>query len=332
YKLCCPTSQLHKPDILGAIYRIRATGAQKVEDPRGLKLAWKSMTAEELAKLLDDPRPAVRRRAIESLAKKGAAAFAGLLKIHASEEARCNAIWTATRIDHTTAREYLKQALTAPDESVQLAALHSISLLRIPTPFPVDLLKSGSLHVRRAAAEALGRIGDRTAVPALLEAVGKENDRAMEHALIYALIEIGAREPVVEALKSPNPRQRRAALIALDQMENGKLESPTVAAELTATDPAMKRTAAWIIGRHREWGPTLTGYLRDRLGAKDRTPAETDELVQYLARFARTPAVQELLADQLTNTAQENRRIALQAMARAGLKQIPAAWSKALTS
>src|SRR5262249_52601185 len=94
----------------------------------------------------------------------------------------------------------------------------------------------------------------------------------------------------------------------------------------------MKRIAAWIIGRHPEWGPTLTGYLRDRLGAKDRTPAETDELVQYLARFARTPAVQELLADQLTNTAQENRRIALQAMARAGLKQIPAAWSKALTS
>ena len=26
YKLCCPTSQLHKPDILGAVYRIRRTG------------------------------------------------------------------------------------------------------------------------------------------------------------------------------------------------------------------------------------------------------------------------------------------------------------------
>src|SRR5262249_23009957 len=27
YKLCCPTSQLHKPDILGAIYRLRKTDA-----------------------------------------------------------------------------------------------------------------------------------------------------------------------------------------------------------------------------------------------------------------------------------------------------------------
>ena len=40
YKICCPTAQLAKPDILGAIYRVRRTGARKVADPRGLKLAW----------------------------------------------------------------------------------------------------------------------------------------------------------------------------------------------------------------------------------------------------------------------------------------------------
>ena len=35
YKLCCPTSQLAKPDTLGAIYRVRRTGAPAVNDPRG---------------------------------------------------------------------------------------------------------------------------------------------------------------------------------------------------------------------------------------------------------------------------------------------------------
>src|SRR5205814_1446992 len=40
YKLCCPSSQLHKPDILGGIYRVRRKGAPRVADPRGLKLAW----------------------------------------------------------------------------------------------------------------------------------------------------------------------------------------------------------------------------------------------------------------------------------------------------
>ena len=29
YKLCCPTSQLHKPDILGAIYRVRKQARRK---------------------------------------------------------------------------------------------------------------------------------------------------------------------------------------------------------------------------------------------------------------------------------------------------------------
>src|SRR5207249_10871046 len=71
YKLCCPTSQLSKPDVLGAIYRVRRKGAPKVEDPRGLKLAWGKMKADELVKLFDDERPAVCNRAIEEFAKTG---------------------------------------------------------------------------------------------------------------------------------------------------------------------------------------------------------------------------------------------------------------------
>src|SRR5205807_3219457 len=67
YKLCCPTSQLHKPDILGGIYRISRKGAPRIEDPRGRKLNWGQLEPEALAKLLDDPRPVVRRRAIEAL-------------------------------------------------------------------------------------------------------------------------------------------------------------------------------------------------------------------------------------------------------------------------
>ena len=63
YKICCPTSQLAKPDLLGAIYRVRRKGAPKLEDPRGLKLSWRAMKPADLVKLLDDSRPAVRSRA-----------------------------------------------------------------------------------------------------------------------------------------------------------------------------------------------------------------------------------------------------------------------------
>ncbi|MEJ7638246.1 MAG: hypothetical protein WKF75_09800 [Singulisphaera sp.] len=55
YKLCCPSSQLVKADVLGAIYRIRRSGTPKVVDPRGRKLAWSGMSAEDLVLLLGDP-------------------------------------------------------------------------------------------------------------------------------------------------------------------------------------------------------------------------------------------------------------------------------------
>src|SRR5438552_1470886 len=47
YKLCCPTSQLHKPDVLGAIYRVRRAGTPPVDDARGRKLNWSGMTVGE---------------------------------------------------------------------------------------------------------------------------------------------------------------------------------------------------------------------------------------------------------------------------------------------
>ena len=52
YTMCCPTSQLSKPDILGAVYRVRRKGAPVVVDPRGQKLDWKNPSAAELVSRL----------------------------------------------------------------------------------------------------------------------------------------------------------------------------------------------------------------------------------------------------------------------------------------
>src|SRR5207253_7326243 len=71
YKICCPTSQLDKPDILGGIYRVRKKDAPRVDDPRGLRLKWDALSPADLSDLLRDPRPAVRHRATRLLGKKG---------------------------------------------------------------------------------------------------------------------------------------------------------------------------------------------------------------------------------------------------------------------
>ena len=78
YKLCCPTSQLAKPDVLGGIYRVTRRGVARPRDPRGRALDWPAMPADRLVRLLDDPRPAVQQRAIQQLAKMGADAIGAL--------------------------------------------------------------------------------------------------------------------------------------------------------------------------------------------------------------------------------------------------------------
>jgi len=166
YKLCCPSSQLAKPDVLGAIYRVRRRGAPRIDDPRGLKIASSKSKPGELAKLLDDGRPAVVERAVESLAKNAAASVPALRRIvlsgkdtggfkakgaknkgewlhqyhHWHEEqiarlpytarARQNALWALTRIESPKARATVRVALSDYEESVRMVALKSISLRR----------------------------------------------------------------------------------------------------------------------------------------------------------------------------------------------------------
>ena len=85
-------------------------------------------------------------------------------------------------------------------------------------------LKSGRPAVQRAAAEALGRIGDPRAVPDLLAAAAPQLDRVLEHSMTYALIEIADPSSTAAGLQAASSRAKRAALIALDQMDGGGLK------------------------------------------------------------------------------------------------------------
>jgi putative membrane-bound dehydrogenase-like protein len=335
YKLCCPSSQLYKPDIKGAIYRVRRTGAPRIEDPRGLALPWAKMGPGELAQLLGDQRPAVRRRAIKLLGEN-VQAIPALVQVLASGsvEARRGAVWSLTQNQNPSARQVVRKALGDADETVRQIALHSISLWRdkVAVTDLLQILKKPSSHNRRAAAEGLGRIGDASAVAELLAAAGETTDRALEHSLTYALIEIADPRNTATGLESANPNTRRAALTALDQMEDGKLSSQAVTRELGAADVRLKETAWWIAGRHPEWGPQLSGFLRDRLAGAKASAAEQEDLVRQLTRLAKAPAIQALLAEQAGDSAAAPaaRRLALRAMAQGGLKKAPIEWLGAL--
>src|SRR5205814_1672799 len=109
------------------IYRVRRTGAPRIEDPRGLKLAWSKLEPKELAELMGDPRPAVRRRAINIAGQKNEA-VAALIPVLQSPlvAARLGAVWALTRNQQPRARQAVRQALADADETVRQAALNSI--------------------------------------------------------------------------------------------------------------------------------------------------------------------------------------------------------------
>ena len=106
---------LPRPDMLGAIYRIRRSAAPPGADPRGMALRLTERSVAALIALLDDPRPAVRDRAVDRLAKLAADSVAALETVlrsgERSVEARCNAVWTLCRIDGPEARGVIRQEL-----------------------------------------------------------------------------------------------------------------------------------------------------------------------------------------------------------------------------
>jgi putative heme-binding domain-containing protein len=95
----------------------------------------------------------------------------------------------------------------------------------------------------------------------------------------------------------------------------------------------VKETASWIAGRHPEWGGALAGLLRNRLLSNELPEKDREELVRQLARFARNKAVQDMLAERLADAKapETGRRLVLQTMAQAGLKEAPEPWVAVVT-
>ena len=75
YKLCCPTSQLAKPDVLGAIYRVRRKGGAAVRI-RGERSSRGARCPPQLVGLLDDQRTRRQSDRGRSNSSGGAAAAA----------------------------------------------------------------------------------------------------------------------------------------------------------------------------------------------------------------------------------------------------------------
>ncbi len=355
FRIGCPQSQISKPDIHGAIYRIRKSGTPPVQDSYGLALDWNSLSPERKIQLLNDSRPFVQRKAIDELAKAGDHAVPMLSKVVAApagsfynDTSKRNAVWTLTRIGTDKARTAIQNGLNS-SASVQMTAAKSLGTLRDASSVTqlTQLLKSENPAIQRNAATALGRIceagqrGDtisnaelKTVVESLFQAIKGAPDRTLEHALIYALIRIDQRNLILAGLSDSSPAVRRAALITLDQMNSGNLTRELVTPLLDTDDPALQKEALTIIGEHEGWAGETLSLLKTWLSEESLSAERAAVLRGFLIAQAADPEVQTLIAQALTNpnTSHSAKSILLEVIQRSALKEFPVAWRQALES
>jgi putative membrane-bound dehydrogenase-like protein len=334
FRIGCPLSKLAKPEILGGIYRIRRADGKPVQDPRGLALDWsaKVATSDLTARLADD-RPAVRDRAMSALVVRGEAAVGELKKVvHSSAKSQASglAVWALGQLNTAASRAAVRMALADSDASVRQIAARSAGTNRDAEALDelCELVVSDQPPIRRDAATALGRIRDKAAVKALVESLRTANDRFLEHSLIYALIQINDRAGTLAALKDSSPVIRRAALIALDQMNDSQLTREQVTPLLDTDDLALQKATLEVIERHEGWSAETVSLLGTWL-SDPQLSAERSVMVRgALLAFSREAKVQKLVADTLASptTPPAARLLALEVIARCDLSELPAEW------
>lgn len=388
FRIGCPVSEIAKPDLLGAIYRIRKKGMKKIDDPRGLSQDLKKRSAKELVPFLDDPRWAVRERAVELLATADAASTiyeinnflqngrdratvrqkqnAGYALCRASRDEINGLIGDSLVRDRIGANaslwsdcvDSLLMLLKDPNDDVRLAAAIFIgTAFRRTTPQQLQkMVVEDNPAIRRAAATAIGanRIGPRRIVSGtrstrlndgkVREAFTKDDDplilaifqslktgpidRLTEHSLIHALITINNREETLPFLKDSHPEVRRAALIALDQMDDGNLTRELVMPLLDTDDPQLRKTALAVISARKGWATELIGLLRGWLAVANPSGEQLSLLRGVLLAQAEDSAIQQVISEALSaaTTAPPVRLLLWEVIYRAPLPDLPRVW------
>ena len=335
--LGCPLSRVAKLDVPGGIYRIRKTGAAKVNDPWGTQLNLKSMAVPALVAATKDARIAVRDHAIELLIGKAEAAVLpiknSLLK-SASEEMRAAGIFALSRIGTPNAMIGVRSGLIDPSAVVRTSAARALGLAKdkLSVDKLMELVQKDRFAVRRQAATALGQIGDKRAVSALLKASAINNDRFEEHALIYALIKLNDAGLLQAALNNPSANVKRTALIALDQIGGTALNKENVSPFLTSKNPQLQKIGIWVASHHPDWSDIVIDFLKGRLNTLEIAGTDITAIRDLMITFSNDKQLQAFLAEQLgSNSASDTKKtFLLDVMAHASVNAIPQVWIQAL--
>mgnify|MGYP003663508258 CR=1 FL=1 len=298
----CPLSRTAKPEVSGGIFRIRNTKKSKTDDdPWGHGISWEGLTVPQLVSLLDDSRAKVSHRAGEYLLKEPLVAIPYLVKLletHPDEAVRVKSVFLLFRTQNPRAWNQLSIGLKDKSDQVKIATARVLGMAEVISAKDqlISLLKNQSnLALARQVAVALGQIGDPQASKPLIQLLNEHPyDRFLEHAVIYALIQMENESELLAEIQ--NEKFNKAALIALDQKQKGSLNEKVIEPYLNSSDSTVRGTALWVLKNHPDWENAFTSYLKYYFTQGDGL---IKELTSVLPAFVNANTVQAFLSQQL---------------------------------
>lgn len=327
----CPLSQVSKPELKGAIYRIRRRTAKKVQDPYGNEIQWEKTEPEEAIKYLEKPQPFVSDRAIQRLVDLGDASVVpldNLLKQSSSEKARIKAIFALYRISTPEAYASVRRGLKDKGQEVRIAAARAVGLAKdmAAVQLLIELMLKNEPAVQRQAATALGQIKDKRAIKDLLTAASDAKDRFIRHAIIYALVSINDSVSIQSGLADASPSVQEAALIAMEQMPSSNLKAKQIMPLLAANDSSLKFTALWVATHHPEWSDEMIEFLKNRFFHGPLSNEEEQLYGNMLISFCSDARMQAFIADQFVTATPEHKLFLLASMEACKVEKLPKSW------
>jgi quinoprotein glucose dehydrogenase len=243
----------------GRIYRLAdeklLNSAPVLEAKRLLNAGFTDRTEHQLVQLLAHTNRWVRQEAQFELAARGAKSIPALTRVaerNPSRLARLHAIWGLGQIGRKDATAYdgVMKLMSDTDSEVRAQAMKVLGDGRVAKAARrVALQLSGNYggeRVHAFALQALGRIGQRETLPAVIDYLRTSilgwRDPFIRHASAMALAGVAGPKDLLAIAQDPSAEVRMAALLALR-----KLESPDIAVFLTDHEPKLVLEAARAI-------------------------------------------------------------------------------------
>lgn len=329
----CPLSVVAKADVHGGIFRIRKASSPEIEDPWGKRIDFQNLSDDKLVAFTDDPRPAVRDHAFEELIARGDSSiprFTAILRTTEDEAKRAAAVFALYRVGTAAGISGFVKALDDKSAIVRTAACRVAGLAGAHEAVDrlLEMLRDDEPQVRRQAATALGQIGDKRATGALLAAAATTKDRFVEHAIIYAVIGMGKTGALVNALRDPSEGTRRAALIALDQIDEKILERDHLKPFLESESQPLRAAAIWVLAHHPGWGDLVVDFIRTYFNRREQSADDGKLVADLMISFTGDQAVQQFVINRLRgkNVPANDKLMLLEVMASSPAKDFPSLW------